>query len=184
MNAYRPGFGTACACVVALVAAISEAAAQQPTSAQQNAIRNSCRNDFQAVCAGVQPGGSAALQCLQQNAAKVSPPCQQALAAVGGGAPASPAASGTGAAAAPAATAPAAAPMQQPKAQPQSGMGPMSMREELRLTRDSCGPEYRTYCQRVQPGGGRALTCLEANAQSLSPGCQRALMEMKQRMPR
>jgi hypothetical protein len=64
----------------------------------------------------------------------------------------------------------------------QGGMGKMSMRDEFRLTREACGTDYRTYCQRVQPGGGRALTCLEANATSLSPGCQQALMAMKQQM--
>ena len=174
----------------ALVTLAFDVAAQQPTQAQQSAIRSSCRNDFQAVCSGVQPGGSAALQCLQQNAAKVSPACQQALGAVGGGggAPAGDAAPG----AAPA----AAAPMQQrmqPQMQQQQGMQPqmqqqgggmarMSARDEFRLTREECGQDYRTYCQRVQPGGGRALTCLEANAQSLSPGCQKALMAMKQQM--
>jgi len=62
-------------------------------------------------------------------------------------------------------------------------MGGM-MRAELQLTREACGQDYRTYCQRVQPGGGRAITCLEANAQSLSPGCQKALMAMKQQMGR
>ena len=69
--------------------------------------------------------------------------------------------------------------MQQQGAMPQGGA---SMRDEFRLTREACGNDYRTYCQRVQPGGGRAITCLEANAQSLSPGCQKALMEMKQQM--
>jgi len=62
------------------------------------------------------------------------------------------------------------------------GMGQMGMREELAITRQACGQDYRTYCQGVQPGGGRAITCLESNAQSLSPGCQKALLEMKQRM--
>ncbi len=67
--------------------------------------------------------------------------------------------------------------------QPQGGgMGRMTIRDEFRLTREACGPDYRTYCQGVQPGGGRALTCLEANAQSLSPGCRQALMEAKQRL--
>jgi hypothetical protein len=168
----------------ALATLVFDAAAQQPTQAQQSAIRSSCRNDFQAMCSGVQPGGSAALQCLQQNAAKASPACQQALGAVGGGGGGAPAG--------------AAAPMQQQGMQPQmqqqqqgmqpqmqqqgGGMGRMSMRDEFRLTREECGQDYRTYCQRVQPGGGRAVTCLEANAQSLQPGCQKALMAMKQQM--
>src|ERR1700751_1851241 len=104
----------ACLCTAVIAFAVGDVGAQQPTQAQQNAIRNSCRNDFQAVCSGVQPGGSAALQCLQQNAASVSPGCQQALAAVGGSSTPAGAASAGAAAAAGAAPA-AAAPMQQPQ---------------------------------------------------------------------
>ena len=57
------------------------AQAQQPTPAQSDAIRQSCRSDFMADCAGVQPGGKEALQCLQHNVAKLSPPCKNAVAA-------------------------------------------------------------------------------------------------------
>ena len=69
-----------------LLAAASSAAAQQPSQAQANAIRQACRSDYQSHCAGVPTGGSAALSCLQQNATSLSQPCQQALAAVGGNA--------------------------------------------------------------------------------------------------
>ncbi len=75
-----------------LLVAAPLAQALQPTSAQANAIRQSCRADFQANCAGVPTGGQAALACLQQNAAKTSPACQQALRAVSGTPPAAPAA--------------------------------------------------------------------------------------------
>lgn len=172
----------------ALATLVLDAAAQQPTQAQQSAIRSSCRNDFQAMCSGVQPGGSAALQCLQQNVAKVSPACQQALGAVGGSGGGAPAGAAAPAAAAPMEQQQRMQPqmqqqgMQPPMQQQGGGMARMSMRDEFRLTREECGQDYRTYCQRVQPGGGRAVTCLEANAQSLSPGCQKALMAMKQQM--
>ena len=167
--------------------------AQQPTPQQQSAIRASCRSDFQANCAGVPTGGAEALNCLKQNAAKVSPPCQQALAAVGGGASAPTA----GAMPAPAMQPPAAAPMQPPGGGMGQGMGqapmgqgmgmsgggrpPPTMREEMMLTREMCGPEFRQFCPNVQLGGGRAMQCLEANAPSLSPGCRQALMQMRQR---
>jgi hypothetical protein len=59
------------------------AAAQQLTSEQISAIRASCRSDFMANCAGVQPGTREALECLKHNAAKVSPACKTALDAVG-----------------------------------------------------------------------------------------------------
>ena len=148
------------------------AMAQQPTPAQQVAIRQACRSDYQAVCASVPTGGSAALQCLKQNAGSVSAPCQQALAAVGGGGSrSSGAAPGAAAMGAGAATAPQSA-----------GASRMTMREELMLTRAECGQDYRTYCQRVQPGGGRAIKCLEANGTSLTPACQQALMGLKQKM--
>jgi len=182
--------------LVALALAVTSiAAVAQPTSAQQSAIRSHCRGDFQAMCAGVQPGGQAALACLQQNAAKATPACQQALGAVGGGATAGAggAVPGGGGGAAAAAAAPAAGAAMAPQGggmqgggmqggMQGGGMGQMGMREELAITRQACGQDYRTYCQGVQPGGGRAITCLESNAQSLSPGCQKALLEMKQRM--
>ena len=82
-----------------LVAITLPSLAQQPSPAQASAIRQSCRADYQAHCASVPTGGSAALACLQQNAASLSPACQQALRAAGGGS----------AAAAPATLRPAAA---------------------------------------------------------------------------
>ena len=68
-----------------LAANAADAVAQQPTQAQTNAIRQSCRSDYQAHCASVPTGGSAALQCLQQNMPGLSPSCQSAVSAVGGG---------------------------------------------------------------------------------------------------
>ena len=66
--------------------AAASTTAKKPTSAQAAAIRSACRSDYQKVCAGVPTGGSAALQCLEQNKSKVSAPCQQAVGAAGGGA--------------------------------------------------------------------------------------------------
>ena len=86
-----------------LAAHAADVVAQQPTQAQTNAIRQSCRSDYQAHCASVPTGGSAALQCLQQNLPSLSPSCQTAVSAVGGGSPTPTASAPT----APAATAPA-----------------------------------------------------------------------------
>jgi hypothetical protein len=86
--------------LAAVVAA--PAHSQQPTPAQQSAIRDACRSDFMSNCPGVQPGGSAALACLQQNAAKVSPGCRQALQAVASAAAPAPAKASASAAPAPA----------------------------------------------------------------------------------
>jgi hypothetical protein len=177
------------ACLVALVCVAYPFAsdAQQPTPQQQNAIRQSCRSDFQANCAGVPAGGPEALQCLKQNVPRASPACQQALAPVmssaatpaTGGAPAS----ATGAAAT---TPPGAAPPRAPasnsgQAGATGGGQPPSMREELMLTREMCGAEFRSYCANVPLGGGRAIQCLEANAANLSPRCKGALAEIRAR---
>jgi len=147
-----------------LIGVAGPALAQQPTQAQANAIRQACRADYQTYCANVPTGGSAALSCLQQNESSVSPGCQTALGAVGhGSATAGPSAPPT------AAAAPGAAPA-----------APMSRRQELALMRRACGPDYRAYCSGVQPGGGRALACLQDHAESLSHQCQSALMAARQ----
>jgi hypothetical protein len=62
----------------------ASANAQQPSQAQINAIKASCRSDYMAHCASVPTGGPAALACLQKNIASLSPPCQEAVSAAGG----------------------------------------------------------------------------------------------------
>ena len=76
--------------------AAAAAPARKPSSAQIAAIRSACRADYQRSCASVPPGGAAALNCLEQNKAKLSASCQQAVNAAGGGA--APAANGAAAA--------------------------------------------------------------------------------------
>jgi hypothetical protein len=133
-----------------------------PTAQQKAAIRASCRSDFMSHCAGVQPGGAEALQCLKRNEAQLSAACRSAVAAIGGGAGAAAAPSG-----APAATAaPTVAPI-----------GPMPMlrpREALAIVQ-ICGVEVRSLCAGVPFGGGRVISCLAENASSLSPSCYGAL---------
>jgi hypothetical protein len=58
---------------------VEPAAAQRPSQAQASVIRQTCRADYQAHCASVPTGGSAALACLQQNAGELSSGCQHAL---------------------------------------------------------------------------------------------------------
>ncbi|MBB3661052.1 hypothetical protein FHX15_006325 [Rhizobium sp. BK650] len=132
--------------------------AAQPTEAQRNAVKSACRSDFMAQCSGVTPGGAAALSCLQQHSARLSAPCQQAVAALG--APAAGAGSATGAAPMP--TKPAAMPS-------------FSPREELMIARESCGPDFRAFCRMVPIGGGRVISCLRDNLQRVSPACHRVL---------
>jgi hypothetical protein len=136
-----------------------------PTAQQKAAIRAACRSDFMSHCSGVQPGGAEALQCLERNEAQLSAACRGAVAAIGGGG------GGAGAAAAPsgapaATAAPAVAPI-----------GPMPMlrpRQALAIVQ-ICGVEVRSLCAGVPFGGGRIISCLAANASSLSPSCYGAL---------
>jgi hypothetical protein len=140
--------------------AASGATPGKPTAAQTAAIRSACRSDFMANCSGVQPGGPAALQCLQSNAAKLSQPCRTAIAAIGGGA-------ASGAAPSPAtAEAPAAAALR-PR-------GFIPLQNRLIVLR-ICRPDVVALCAGTPPGGGQIIDCLAANARSLSPDCYAAV---------
>jgi hypothetical protein len=151
--------------------AAASTTAKKPTSAQAAAIRSVCRSDYQKVCAGVPTGGSAALQCLEQNKSKVSAPCQQAVGAASGDAAAS--ATGSTATAAPATAAPAGAPAAAPA--PALALRPLRPREEIFVLRSACGDDVRSLCGGVQPGGGRIVQCLATKAASLSSACKEVL---------
>jgi hypothetical protein len=129
--------------------------AQAPTQAQKSAIKANCRSDFMAQCSGVTPGGQAALSCLQQHSASLSPACQQSVAALGGS------------------SAGDSAPMTKPATAP--AIRSFSPREELIVMRRSCGPDFRALCRMVPLGGGRGIACLRDNFARVSPGCQRVL---------
>jgi hypothetical protein len=160
-----PAAATAAKPTTAAPKAAAGTAAKQPSSAQVSAIRSACRSDYPKVCAGVPTGGAPALQCLEKNKAKLSPACEQAVAAASGGG-AAPAA-----AAAPAGAPAAAA----PAAQTVIVLRPMRPREELFVLRSACGADVRAICGGVPPGGGRIVTCLATNAASLSPACKDVL---------
>jgi hypothetical protein len=141
------------------LAAAGGAMAQQPTQAQADAIRQSCRSDYQAHCASVPAGGSAAFQCLQSNMAGLSRGCHAAVAAVAGGT---------------AGTAPPAGGMP-----PGGGMPQAPMRRPMMGLRQACGGDYRALCRGLMPGGGRALQCLADHQESLSEPCRAALAEAR-----
>ncbi|MDR6633720.1 pyruvate/2-oxoglutarate dehydrogenase complex dihydrolipoamide acyltransferase (E2) component [Phyllobacterium sp. 1468] len=168
----RGGLFLTMLCAAGVIA--GAAAAQQPTAAQQSAIKSACRSDFMAQCSGVQPGGKAALTCLQQHNSSLSAACQSALAALGGGKSA-PAGSATAPATttAPAtATAPAAPAAPAATAAPAPSFTP---RQEMMIVRQSCGPDFRRLCSSVALGGGRGIECLRNNLARLSPACQKVL---------
>ncbi|WP_318609228.1 hypothetical protein [Mesorhizobium sp. BAC0120] len=150
-----------------------------PTQAQQQAIRSSCQSDYRSYCASVPTGGSAALQCLEKNLAKLSQSCQQAVqAATGSTSTAAPKD-----ATAPAAPAPAAAAA--PKPTSPAAKGPVIVvlkpGQEIALMRRACGTDYRQRCSGVAPGQGRAVQCLVSHASSLSGTCKGALSKLGQK---
>lgn len=135
--------------------------AKKPTARQLSAIRAACRSDFMAHCTGVQPGGAAALQCLQKNSTLLSAGCHSAVAAIDRSAP----------------TSPSAAPGATPAAPAVASLGPippMRPRVALAILR-ICDADQRSLCPGVEPGAGRLLSCLSDNAASLSPRCYAAL---------
>jgi hypothetical protein len=142
--------------------------AAKPTDAQTTAIRSACRSDYQKNCASVPPGGAASLQCLQKSMSKLSPNCQKAVSAVGGGA--APVAGST-----PTVTAPAGAAAAAPA--PALVLRPMRPREELFVLRSACGGDVRTLCGGVAPGGGRIVQCLAVRGADLSPACKDVLAQ-------
>ncbi|SEE45455.1 hypothetical protein SAMN05519104_6164 [Rhizobiales bacterium GAS188] len=163
------------------------AVAQQPSQAQIGAIRSACPADYRAHCAGVPTGGAAALECLQKNLASLSRACQSAVNSIGGApAAAQPAAAQPSVApqpsSAPAAAAPVPAPAVPPApAAPAGSYPPMTLRQELAILRQACGPDYRAFCGGLQPGGGRVIACLRDNGSSLSPRCRNVLMRAARR---
>jgi hypothetical protein len=145
--------------------AATAAVPAQPSAAQQNAIKQNCRNDFMAHCAGVQPGGTEAFNCLKTNTAKLTPACKSAVAAIGAPAATKPAVA-TVAPPAAAPAAPAAAAMPTPR---------IDNLQEAQLIKRFCFTDFKVLCAGVRPGQGRAVQCLAAHAPSLSPGCKAAM---------
>jgi hypothetical protein len=158
-------------CLLAgLLAAVTlgPAAAQQPTQAQRDAIRASCRSDFMANCSGVQPGGREALECLMRNDDKLSTACREAVNAV---AP-KPAETAEPAAA------PAAAPPETKPEAPAATAAP-SQEEALKAVQNACTlNDVAAHCSWIAPTNPEILLCLKANAAELSPGCQAAVQSL------
>jgi hypothetical protein len=131
------------------------AAPAQPNAQQQAAIKQYCRSDFMSKCPGVSPGPGA-LQCLQRNAATLSPNCKSAVASLGG---------------APAGAAPAAA-----------GVAAQPTPEQISALKFSCRGDVRALCRGV-PQGPEILGCLAGNEARLTPNCKAAVADIAQSMP-
>jgi hypothetical protein len=182
--------------VAATIGAAGDALAQQPSQAQLNALRSSCRSDYMAHCSSVPTGGAPALNCLKQHMSALSGGCQSAVNAISPAAPA-PAAAARAPASAPAATAaatpppvmqaaPAAPPMMQaaPAAPPAAATpaaaarktSPAQRQAEVKAISRACRADYRVHCAGIAPGGSASMACLKRNARTLSRGCLQALV--------
>jgi len=93
--------------VAAVIGVAGDTLAQQPSQAQLNALRSSCRNDYMAHCSSVPTGGAPALNCLKQQMSTLSSGCRTAVSAIS---PKTPAPAGVPAVAAAPAVAPPPAP--------------------------------------------------------------------------
>jgi hypothetical protein len=179
------------------------ALAQGPTDAQRAAIKSQCRSDYIAHCSSVQPGGAAALQCLQKNMSSLSAGCQSAVRAVEASvekpapkadakADAKPESAPAEATAKPASepTATAAKPAAEPPAAPASkttaakttatnaaeNTTPAKPSDaQIAAIRSACRSDYPKVCAGVPTGGAAALQCLEKNKTKLSGGCEQAV---------
>jgi len=152
---------------VLILIATSPVAAQQPSAAQRDAVRSSCRSDFMANCSGVQPGGKDALDCLIQNDARLSPSCRTAVSAI---AP-KPVAPATPAAAEPIAPQPAAAVAAPTPAPPQA-----VAESQMKAVQQACTlNDFMAHCSWIKPSSPEVVLCLKANATELSPACKAAL---------
>ncbi|MFO0993578.1 MAG: cysteine rich repeat-containing protein [Hyphomicrobiales bacterium] len=188
-----------------LLISLAGGASASPTAAQQQAIRSACPNDFRSYCSGVSPGGAAALQCLEKNVAKLSSACQSAVKAVmpapsssstssSNNAATSTDSSGTANSSATTdssddatSDSDAAATQQtQPQTQKKTTSQPataeptvrLTLRQEIFLVREACGPEFRAYCSGIQLGGGNAVNCLRAHANKLTGACKGAISDL------
>jgi hypothetical protein len=129
-------------------------AAGGPSPEQMNALKFTCRRDFNRHCKGVPPGPEA-FACLQVNEARLSPNCRTSVAAIEAEMPEG------GGAAMPAAT----------MAPPPPKVGKPSVANAVVMLR-ACKLDLIRHCRGVKPGDGRELACLAAHEGSLSPRCR------------
>jgi hypothetical protein len=157
-------------------ATMPAATAMKPTAEQKNAVRAACRSDFVALCSGIKPRGTAALRCLQRNAAQLSEPCRGAMAAVGR------------VKAQALRLPPRRQRRQRPRPRPPrhrqaypplGPVRPILPRRAFAIL-EICRADQQALCANVPLGGGRVLDCLAANAPHLSPQCYKALAPVTQ----
>jgi hypothetical protein len=184
--------------IASAIGGAGDALAQQPSQAQLNALRSSCRSDYMAHCSSVPTGGAPALNCLKQHMSALSSGCQSAVNAISPAAPAPSPVAATAPAAAPPPppqvtppapqlapppppptmqVAPTAVPAAAPAAPPAAARKlSAAQRQEAKAIAQACRSDYRVHCAGIPPGGSASLACLKRNARTLSRGCLAALV--------
>ena len=61
-----------------------------------------------------------------------------------------------------------------------AGSAQMPSPEVRARLQSACRADAQKLCANIKPGGGRLLTCLNANMSQVSPGCQAALSTLRQ----
>lgn len=158
------------------------ALAQQPNVEAR--LRETCGNDYAMYCRGVPPGGGRIIGCLRQNMARLSPPCQQTMVALGGGQPPmggpppmAPAAGGPRPLPPPPGPPPPGAlpPAPAKTARPLPAAPPPPTEAQLAAINKACEADFAQKCAGIAPGGQEAMACLLHNANEASPACQDAM---------
>ncbi len=152
-----------------------KAAPPPSSSAQNDALKAACDNDYLAHCASVAPGGTEAVVCLRQHAMELSVPCKQALSGIVEPHRPSPPKKAVSAPPPPAAAAP-----------PPAAPVPVAARptaQQLKAVRFTCRRDFRVHCRGVPAGGSEAFACLVRNTARLSPNCRTSVTAIEQSMP-
>lgn len=146
---------------------------------QTKIIRQACTlDDLMAHCSWIQPSSPELVLCLKANAADLSPSCRAAVSSSG----TTPqpvetehkkqATSRPKKAEPPHATAPASLP---------AGASRQPTSEQKSAIRAACRADFISHCSSVQPGGAKALSCLQGHAAQLSAPCRTALAAIAER---
>ncbi|MBX9926069.1 MAG: hypothetical protein K2Y05_06905 [Hyphomicrobiaceae bacterium] len=152
-------YAFATAAVVALLASATAIVAQsappvaEPTATGSGsgarALMAACRGDMQLLCAGVERGGGARIQCLKNNEAKLTGGCRSAIASIQAEA--------------------------QTGGRLRNAMKPM--RAERANVKAACTTDVATLCG--GGGKGQAGRCLRENEAKLSSQCSGAILALR-----
>ena len=162
------------------VAGTSKAAATQMQEDQIKAIRRACTlDDFMAHCSWISPSSPEVVLCLKANAAGLSPACRTAVGSLSNTtatqSPAKPARQERSATA-PKKSEPTRASIPSPSpSMTAANTGETPTSQQRNAIRAACRSDFISHCSGVQPGGTKAMQCLQRNAVQLSAPCKTAV---------